>query len=116
MAEAVSAPFVRAARARGVGMESALLRHAWPSSLRSVLGLYGFMIGTLFSGSFVVEIVTSWPGLGRLMIEGLRAHDLYLVAGCAATGALFLAIGTFAADVLLAFVDPRVRLGAKAAQ
>jgi peptide/nickel transport system permease protein len=115
MAEAAAAPFVRAARARGAGTRDALLRHAWPSSLRPVLGLYGFMIGTLFSGSFVVEIVTSWPGLGRLMIEGLRARDLHLVAGCAATGAVFLAIGTFVADLLLALVDPRVRLGAKAA-
>lgn len=116
MAEAAAAPFVRAARARGASMRLALLRHAWPSSLRPVLGLFGFMIGTLFGGSFVVEIVTSWPGLGRLMIDGLRTRDLHLVAGCAATGALFLAIGTFVADVLLALVDPRVRLGAKAAQ
>ena len=116
MSEAAAAPFVRAARARGVSTDIALLRHAWPSSLRPVLGLYGFMIGTLFSGSFVVEYVTSWPGLGALMIAGLRARDLHLVAGCAATGALFLAGGVFIADVLLALVDPRVRFGTKATQ
>ena len=56
-------------------------------------GLYGVMIASLFSGSFIVEVVTSWPGLGRLMFEALRARDLFLVAGCAATGALFLALG-----------------------
>jgi peptide/nickel transport system permease protein len=77
-------------------------------SLRPVLGLYGVMIGSLFSGSFIVEVVTSWPGLGRLMFEALKARDLFLVAGCAATGALFLAIGTMIADVLLAWSDPRV--------
>lgn len=112
MSDAVQAPFVRAARARGLSAHRAALRHAWPLSLRSVLAVYGFMIGTLFSGSFVVEIVTAWPGLGRLMYEGLRAQDLNLVAGCAAIGALFLALGSLLADLLLASIDPRVRMGA----
>lgn len=109
MREAIAEPFVLAARARGASELRAALSHAWPVSLSAVLGLYGLMIGTLFSGSFIVEVVTAWPGLGRLMFDALRARDLYLVAGCAAAGASFLAIGTFAADVLLAWVDPRVR-------
>lgn len=107
--KAVREPFVTASRARGVGPVLAIVRHAWPVSLRSVLGLYGVMIGSLFSGSFVVEVVTSWPGLGRLMYDALRARDLYLVAGCAASGAFFLAAGTWIADALLAMADPRVR-------
>ena len=107
--KAVREPFVTASRARGVGPVLAIVRHAWPVSLRSVLGLYGVMIGSLFSGSFVVEVVTSWPGLGRLMYDALRARDLYLVAGCAASGAFFLAAGTWIADALLAIADPRVR-------
>ena len=90
-----------------------MLRHGWPVSLGAVLGIYGLMIGTLFSGSFIVEVVTAWPGLGRLMFDALRARDLYLVAGCAATGALFLAFGTFLSDLLLAAADPRARLGAR---
>ena len=101
-------PFVAASQARGLERTQALLRHAWPVSLRPVLGLYGVMIGSLFSGSFVVEVVTSWPGLGRLMFDALKARDLFLVAGCAATGALFLAVGTLIADLLLAWTDPRV--------
>jgi peptide/nickel transport system permease protein len=114
IASASREPFVAASRARGLEPVQALLRHAWPVSLRPVLGLYGVMIGSLFSGSFVVEVVTSWPGLGRLMFEALRARDLFLVAGCAATGALFLAIGTLIADLLLAWSDPRVRAGERA--
>lgn len=102
-------PFVAASRARGLGPAQAIVRHAWPVSLRSVLGLYGVMIGSLFSGSFVVEVVTAWPGLGRLMYDALKARDLYLVAGCAASGAVFLAAGTLIADALLALADPRVR-------
>lgn len=107
-------PFVAASRARGLERMQSMRRHAWPVSLRPVLGLYGVMIGSLFSGSFVVEVVTSWPGLGRLMFDALKARDLFLVAGCAATGALFLAIGTLIADVLLAWTDPRVAAGERA--
>ncbi len=109
---AVGEPFVRAALARGISPEQAVWRHAWPVSLAPVLGLYGVAIGSLFSGSFVVEVVTAWPGLGRLMYDALRARDIYLVAGCAATGALFLALGTFLSDVMLVLVDPRRREGA----
>ena len=106
--------FVAASRARGVDRLRSILRHAWPVSLRPILGLYGLMIGSLFSGSFVVEVVTSWPGLGRLMFDALKARDLFLVAGCAATGALFLAVGTLLADVVLAYTDPRVGSGERA--
>jgi peptide/nickel transport system permease protein len=113
LSDASRVPFVRAAEARGVSADRAMLRHGWPVSLSSVLGLYGLMIGALFSGSFIVEVVTAWPGLGWLMYEALRARDLYLVAGCAATGALFLSIGTFLSDVLLAVADPRARLGTR---
>ena len=114
IASASREPFVAASRARGVARARSILRHAWPVSLRPVLGLYGVMIGTLFSGSFIVEVVTSWPGLGRLMYDALKARDLFLVAGCAATGAFFLAAGTLAADLLLAYTDPRVRTGERA--
>ena len=109
IAEAGGQLFVAASRARGVSVMRALFRHAWPVSLRPVLGLYGVMIGSLFSGSFVVEVVTAWPGLGRLMFDALVARDLYLVAGCAAAGAACLAVWTWVADALLAFSDPRVR-------
>ena len=106
--------FVTASRARGLDRTQAVLRHAWPVSLRPVLGLYGVMIASLFSGSFIVEVVTAWPGLGRLMFEALRARDLFLVAGCAATGAVFLAVGTLLTDLLLAYTDPRVGSGERA--
>ena len=109
MTEVVDEPFVRAARARGVSDLHLIWRHAWPVSLRPICAVLGVAIGALLSGSFVVEYVTTWPGLGRLMYEALRARDIYLVAGCAAMGSLFLACGTLVGDLLLAAVDPRVR-------
>jgi len=111
MSETIHQPFVVAALARGVTSRQLLLDHAWRASLRSMCAIYGLAIGALLSGSFVVEYVTAWPGLGRLMYEALRARDIYLVAGCAAMGGLFLAFGSVVADLLLFAADPRVREG-----
>jgi peptide/nickel transport system permease protein len=109
MSETIGQPFVTAALARGVRHRDLILRHAWPVALRPICAVYGLAIGALLSGSFVVEYVTAWPGLGQLMYQGLRARDIYLVTGCAAMGAFLLAIGTLVGDLLLAAADPRVR-------
>ena len=98
IAEALHHPSVRAARARGVPARRVVWRHALRLSLTPVLAVYGVMIGTLISGSFVVEFVMTWPGLGRLLYDGLIARDANVIAGCAATGAAFLAAGVLISD------------------
>lgn len=108
MREALAEPTVQAARARGCSNARIVWRHALRLSLKPVVALYGVFVGTLLSGSFAVEIVMSWPGLGALMYEALVARDLYLVAGCAAAGAAFLAAGVLIADIALAALDPRI--------
>jgi len=108
-ADAVRAPDILAAAARGVPWGRLLWVHTARQSLRPVLGIYGLVIGGLFSGSLAVEVVTSWPGLGRLMQEALVGRDLYLVAGCALLGAMLIAAGNLLADLARALVDPRVR-------
>lgn len=108
MREVIDAPFVRAAVARGVPRTRIVWRDALRLGVRPIVSLYGLVVGTLLSGSFAVEIITAWPGLGQLMFDALRARDVYLVAGCAAAGSVFLAAGTLLSDAALALVDPRV--------
>ena len=105
--EVIGEPFVLAALARGVPRARVVWRDGLKASLRPVASVYGLAVGLLFSGSFIVEMLTAWPGLGRLMLDALRARDVYLVAGCAATGSVFLALGIFLSDAALALVDPR---------
>lgn len=112
MAEASAQPFVLASLARGRSTAEALRLHAWPVSLAPILGVYGVVVASLFSGSFVVEAVTAWPGLGRLLVDAMYARDVWLVAGCGAMGAACLAVATLAADIVHAVIDPRVRLEA----
>lgn len=107
MQDALTEPCIRAASARGLSQRRIVWRHAWKLSLASVLGIYGVVIGALISGSFVVEYLMAWPGLGSLMYEALVARDAYLSAGCAAAGALALAAGIFVSDLALVAVDPR---------
>ena len=111
MAETIGAPFILSAQARGLSRDRIVWRHALRVALRPVISIYGLIIGTLLSGSFMVEIITAWPGLGRLTYDALRGRDVYLVAGCAAAGALFLAIGSLIADAAQVIVDPRLREG-----
>jgi peptide/nickel transport system permease protein len=107
MGETIRQPFILATIARGVPFGRIVWRDALKAAVRPVVSIYGLVVGTLLSGSFAVEIVTSWPGLGQLMLNALRQRDLYLVAGCAAIGSIFLAAGTFLSDAALAFADPR---------
>ncbi len=109
MARALDEPYVTAGAARGASSRRLIWRAALKPAIRSVASVYGLILGSLLSGSFIVEIVTAWPGLGRLMYDGLRSRDLYLVAGCAAAGGAFLALGGLLSDLALAALDPRVR-------
>jgi peptide/nickel transport system permease protein len=109
MSEVIGQPYMLATRARGIPLSRAIWRDALKGALGPVSAVYGLVIGTLLSGSFAVETITAWPGLGQLMLDALRARDVYLVAGCAAAGSVFLAIGTLLSDAALALVDPRQR-------
>jgi len=108
MSETIGQPFVVATFSRGVPRSRVIWRAALKNALRPIASIYGLVVGTLLSGSFAVETVTAWPGLGQLMLGALRARDVYLVAGCAAAGSIFLALGTLMSDAALAIVDPRI--------
>lgn len=112
LAGALDEPWVDAARARGIPSWRIRWLHAARVAATPVAAVYGLIVGALLSGSFSVEIVTAWPGLGRLTYEALLSRDVNLVAGCAAASALFVALGVLLSDLALAWLDPRVAEGA----
>ena len=107
--DALGARYLLAARARGVPRGRLIWKHALRASLGPIIGVYGVIAGTLLSGSFVVEIVADWPGLGLLMADGLRARDIFLVSGCAAAVSVLLAVAILISDLVHLWIDPRVR-------
>lgn len=106
--EAARGTHVRAARARGLSERQAAWRHAWPLSLPAVIGVVSLVASQLVSGSLAVELVTNWPGLGRLTYDALVARDADLAAGCAVAAAAMVGLASIVADVALAAIDPRV--------
>jgi peptide/nickel transport system permease protein len=109
VAEALEAPFLRAAQGHGISKTRLLYRYALPAAGHPLIALFGFSIGTLLSGSLLVEVVMSWPGLGPFLLEAILARDLYVVIGGVLFSTLFLVAGNFVADLLLYWVDPRIR-------
>lgn len=107
--DALAAPDLVAAAARGLPPWRLVWIHAARQSLRAVLGVYGIVIGALFSGSLAVEVITGWPGLGRLMADAVLQREMWLVAGGALAGAVLIAAGNLAADLARAVADPRIR-------
>ena len=112
VAEVLDAPFLRAAEAHAIPRRKLVYRYALLAAAHPLVSLFGFSIGTLLSGSLLVEIVMSWPGLGPLLLEAILARDLYLVIGGVLFSMLFLVLGNFLADLLLYWADPRIRVGA----
>ena len=112
VAEGTRARHVLAASARGVGVGRWLWRALWRPTASPVVSVLGLAAGSLLSGALAVELVTAWPGLGRLMFEALATRDTPLAAGCGAAAAAFLAIWTTLGDVAAWWLDPRLRPGA----
>jgi peptide/nickel transport system permease protein len=109
VAEVLASPFIRAARAHGIPRRRLLARYALRGAAVPLISLFGLAITTLLSGSLLVEVVMSWPGIGPLLWEAVLARDLYVVVGAVMCSTLFLVGGNMVADMLLVAVDPRIR-------
>lgn len=102
--------YIQTARAKGLPENRVLYVHALRNAINPLITLLGFEFASLLSGSFIAEYFFSWPGMGRLVLQAVQAKDLYLVMASLMMGATMLIIGNLLADLLLKFVDPRIRL------
>ena len=114
VAEVLDAPFLLAAMGHGIPKRRLLYRYALPAAANPLISLFGFSVGTLLSGSLLIEVVMSWPGLGPFLLEAILARDLYVVIGGILLSTLFLVGGNFLADMLLYWADPRIRTESRA--
>lgn len=100
--------FVTTARAKGLSERVVVFKHALRNALNPMITLFGYTLGALVSGSFIAEIIFSWPGLGRLTLDAILSQDQYLVMGSVLMASVVLILGNLVADLLLAFADPRI--------
>ena len=107
--EVLNSPFIRAARGHGISPGRILFRHVLPASANPLISLFGVSFGALLSGSLLIEVIMSWPGVGPMLLEAVLERDMYIVVAAIMFSTLFLATGNLMADGLLYMVDPRIR-------
>jgi len=110
MLEVSNLDYVRTARAKGLSDRRVLFRHILRNALIPLVTMIGIQLGSLFGGAVVVEMVYSWPGLGRLAFEAIMARDLNLLLGILYLSSLMVVIINIAMDFVYATLDPRIRV------
>ncbi|HKI82905.1 MAG TPA: ABC transporter permease, partial [Candidatus Krumholzibacteria bacterium] len=106
--DTLAQPFIFAARARGLSEARIMWVHALRSALGPVAQLIGLSLPFLLSGALVIEVVFSWPGVGRLVYGAVLSRDYPLLMASTAIGGVMVVVGNLAADLIHAWLDPRV--------
>ncbi len=110
MVRMMRAPFIKAARARGLGRWRVLARHALPNVLLPVSRDLSLQFGTLFTGAMIIENIFSWPGIGRYLVVSVQQQDLPALQSCLlVVGGLILLLSVLS-DILHTSADPLSRM------
>jgi peptide/nickel transport system permease protein len=108
--EVLGSEYVDAARSRGLSELRVVGRHAMRNAIMSTITILSVNVGFLIGGTFVLEQVFQIPGVGSLLLQGVQKRDYQLVQALALLSGAAVVFVALAADVLQAFIDPRVRL------
>ena len=109
MLDVIRQDYLRTARAKGVPEKRVINVHALRNALIPIITVVGTEMGKALGGAVVTENVFSWPGIGRLIIDGVNQRDTTLVTGCIILTAVLVSIVQLIVDILYAFADPRLR-------
>ena len=111
MLEVVKQDYVRTARAKGLSRWKVTMRHTFRNALIPIVTVAGSDLSTIFTGSMLIEMVFSIPGVGKMFLDCIGNRDLPLVEGGVMYIATICVIVYLAVDLLYAVIDPRIRLG-----
>ena len=109
MLEVLDSEFVKLARSKGVGGTTIIWKHAFRNALIPPLTVSSLMMAGLITGSVVIEVVFSWPGLGRLAVQAVQDNDFPILTATVLFFASVFVFVNFITDVLYALIDPRIR-------
>ncbi len=109
MLDVIRQDYLRTARSKGVPEKRVINVHALRNALIPIITVVGTELGKALGGAVVTENVFSWPGIGRLIIDGVNQRDTTLVTGCIILTSVLVSIIQLIVDILYAFVDPRLR-------
>lgn len=107
--EAMHEDYTRTARAKGLRESTIFFRHVWRNALLPIVTFLGLSLSSLIGGSFLIEYVFAWPGMGRLGVEAALSRDYTVVMAVTMISAVLVMVGNLIADITYALVDPRIR-------
>jgi ABC-type dipeptide/oligopeptide/nickel transport system permease component len=107
--ETLNEDFMRAARARGIPEHRVLLVHGLKVAALPLVTLIGLQAGFVLAGSYVVEFIFNWPGIGKLTLDAVASRDFPLIQGAVLVVATAFVVINFLVDMLYSLLDPRIR-------
>ncbi len=109
MIEVMGENYVLTARAKGLPEKRVILNHVLRNALLPIVTVLGLTLPVLISGSFILETIFAWPGMGRLGYEAIMNYDYPVVMGVGVIATVLTLLGIFLSDITYALVDPRIR-------
>ncbi|MBK7973675.1 MAG: ABC transporter permease [Deltaproteobacteria bacterium] len=111
--ETLGEDYIRTAKAKGLGPAVIVWKHAMRNALIPIVTLMALQFGALLAGSVITETIFSWPGVGKLLLEGIRTRDYPVVQGVVLSIALTYVAVNLLTDLLYAWVNPSIRFGGR---
>ena len=109
MLEVMDSEYVKFARIKGLSERLVIYKHAMKNACIPVLTFSGLTLAGLLNGSVAIEVIFAWPGIGRLMLQGINQRDFPIVQATVLAAGFFYIITALAVDILYAYVNPRIR-------
>lgn len=110
MLEVMRQDYVRTARSKGVAERFVVIRHMLKNALIPVVTILGPALAGLVTGSFIIETMFSFPGMGRAYVQAIGQRDYSMIMGTTVVYALLVAVANLSVDLVYVFIDPRIRL------
>src|ERR671923_2308395 len=110
MLEVMGSEYIKLARLKGLPETVVIAMHAFKNALIPVLTLAGINLVVMVNAAVIIEVIFAWPGIGRLLYEGIFQRDFPLVQGVVMEAGIMIVLINLAIDILYAYIDPRIRL------
>ena len=111
MLEVLGSEYIKLARIKGLTENLVILKHAFKNAVIPVLTFACINFALIIQGSVVVESIFAWPGIGRLLFEGISSRDFPVVQATVILGGVMIILVNLLVDLLYAYIDPRIRYG-----
>ena len=113
MLETLNADYIRTARAKGLKKGTVNIKHALRNAMLPISTVIGLQFGSLLGGALLTETVFAWPGIGKFAVDCVLKSDFPVVQGIVLLVAVIFVIMNLVVDIVYAYLDPRIKYGAK---